>query len=85
MLKARMGDAASQVSTAMLPDWIVRLAALVSPRAAQIAPDLGKVRTSTSEKAKRLLGWEPRSAEDALVATAESLLQLGLLHHSKTA
>ena len=84
VLKARMGDAASQVSTAALPDWMVKLAALVSPRAAQIAPDLGKVRKSTSEKAKRLLGWEPRSAEDALVATAESLIRLGLIHNSKT-
>ncbi len=84
-LKARMGDDASQVSTAALPDWLVRLAALVSPRAAQIAPDLGKVRKSTSEKAERLLGWKPRSAEDALVATAESLIRLGLLDQSKTA
>ena len=32
---------------------------------------------------RRVLGWEPRSAEDAVVATAESLVQLGLVKSSK--
>ena len=31
---------------------------------------------------RRVLGWQPRSAEDAVVATAESLLRLGLLKAS---
>jgi len=34
---------------------------------------------ATSEKARRLLGWNPRSAEEAIVATAESLVRLQLL------
>ncbi|MEP6988042.1 MAG: aldehyde reductase, partial [Chloroflexota bacterium] len=58
---------------------LVRLAAPFSPAAAQIVHDLGKVRRSSNEKAKRVLGWSPRSKEDAIVATAESLVQLGLL------
>jgi hypothetical protein len=29
-----------------------------------------------------LLGWVPRSSEEAIVATAQSLLQLGLLKKS---
>jgi dihydroflavonol-4-reductase len=36
-------------------------------------------------EAKRLLDWHPRSKEDALVATAESMLELGLLKDSKRA
>ena len=47
--------------------------------AKQILPDLGKKKNATSEKAKRLLGWNPRSVEDAIVASADSLLSLGLL------
>lgn len=35
---------------------------------------------ATSEKAQRLLGWVPRSREEAIVATAESLVRLGLIH-----
>jgi dihydroflavonol-4-reductase len=37
--------------------------------------------SATGEKAKRLLGWTPRSREDAIVATAERLMRLGLLKH----
>jgi dihydroflavonol-4-reductase len=41
----------------------------------QLLPNLGKVRNATSAKARRLLGWKPRSRDDAIVATAESLIQ----------
>ena len=34
---------------------------------------------TTNEKAKRLLGWSPRSTEEAITATAESLVRLDLL------
>lgn len=79
LLKERMGDAASRVSTRLLPDLMVRLAALVNPTARRVVPDLGKVRSSTSQKAARLLDWKPRSKEEAVLATAESLVRLGLL------
>jgi dihydroflavonol-4-reductase len=41
----------------------------------QLVPQLGQIRRSTNNKAVRLLGWSPRSNEEALVATAESLLR----------
>ena len=40
---------------------------------------LGQNTACSSEKAKKLLGWQPRSAEDAIVATAESMFDLGLV------
>jgi dihydroflavonol-4-reductase len=79
LLTAHMGAAAQRIPTKSMPDWIVRLAALVDPEARQIAPDVGKVRRATSEKARRVLGWEPRSNEDAILATAVSLVRLGLV------
>jgi nucleoside-diphosphate-sugar epimerase len=79
VLKARLGDAARRVPLRQLPDFLVRLAALADPAVKQIIPELGKKKNATSAKASRLLGWSPRSREDALVATAESLLRLGLL------
>ncbi len=79
ILKARLGDAARRASTRELPDWLVRLASLADSSVRQIVPELGKSKNATSEKAKRLLGWSPRSREDALVATAESLIKLGLV------
>ena len=71
-----MGAAAKRVPTRQLPDWLVRLAALVDPAVKQIVPELGKAKNATNEKARRMLGWAPRSNEEAIVATAESLLAL---------
>jgi nucleoside-diphosphate-sugar epimerase len=81
-LKARMGAAGKRVSTREIPNWVVRLAALTDPMVRQILPELGKKKNATSAKAKRVLGWTPRSNEDSIIATAESLMQLGLLKDS---
>jgi len=42
-------------------------------------PLLDNTRHATSAKAERLLGWRPRSREDAIVATAESLIKFGIV------
>jgi hypothetical protein len=41
--------------------------------------DLGTVRHVSSEKARRWLGWRPRSSARAVTETAESLIALGLV------
>jgi len=79
VLKTRMGEAGRKVPARELPNWLVRIAALRDPAVKQILPELGKLKNGTNEKARRLLGWAPRSNEEAIVATAESLLRLGLL------
>ena len=79
VLKARLGAAAKRVPTLQLPDWVVRLAALRDPAVKQIVPELGKMKNASNEKAKRMLGWAPRSNEESIMATAESLMRLGLL------
>lgn len=85
VLKRRMGPAAGRVPTGELPDFLVRLAAMGDPAIQQVLPELGKKRGATNAKAVRLLGWSPRSAEDAIVATAESLQRLGMLKASAKA
>jgi nucleoside-diphosphate-sugar epimerase len=79
VLKSHLGSAAERVPTRELPDWLVRLAALRDPAIRLILPDLGKVKNTTNEKAKRILSWAPRSNEEAVLATAESMMWLGLL------
>lgn len=79
ILRARLGSAARGVPRFQLPDWTVRLAARRDPSVRQLLPLLGKIRNATSEKAGRVLGWSPRPNEEALVATAESLIRFGLL------
>lgn len=82
ILKHRMGAAAKRVPTREVPNFLIRLAAIREPSAKQILPELGKRKNGTSAKAQRLLGWKPRSAEEAVVATGESLVRLGLLKDS---
>lgn len=85
VLKARLGDAARRVPTRVLPNWVVRLVSMFDASVALIVPELGKYKNATNEKAQRLLGWEPRSNEEAIVATAESLVRLGLVKGIKKA
>jgi nucleoside-diphosphate-sugar epimerase len=79
VLKARMGPAGAKVPARQLPNWLVRLAALRDPALKQLIPELGTRRNGTNAKARGLLGWKPRTSEDAIVACAESLIRLGLL------
>jgi nucleoside-diphosphate-sugar epimerase len=83
VLKSRMAASAKRVPTRELPNWLVRIAALRDPAVKLILPELGRPKNATNEKAKRLLAWEPRSNEDSIVATAESLVRLGLLKDSQ--
>ena len=73
LMKGRLGEQGRKVPTRQLPDWTVRLAALSDPDVKQILSELGKMKNATAAKARRLLGWTPRSSEEALLATAQSL------------
>jgi nucleoside-diphosphate-sugar epimerase len=84
VLRRHMSAWAKKVPTRQLPDWLVRLAAMRDPVIKPLLPDLGNVKNATSEKANRMLGWTPRSSEESIVATAESLVRLGLFGVSPT-
>jgi dihydroflavonol-4-reductase len=57
-----------------LPGWMVKLIAMINPPAKQIIPEIGRERHISSEKAKRVLGWQARSAEEAIISGAKSLI-----------
>jgi nucleoside-diphosphate-sugar epimerase len=82
ILKSRTGSSGKRVPTRQLPDWLIRAVTLFDPAVKQILPELGKKKNATNEKARRLLGWTPRSNEESIVAAAESLIPLGLLKNS---
>ena len=73
-LKAGLGERARKVPTRELPDWLVRLVGRFDSGVGQLATELGTSKHATSAKAQQLLGWSPRSREEALIASAESLL-----------
>jgi hypothetical protein len=68
-----------------LPDWVLRLAAVFDKSIGLVVPELGKMKRATNEKAKRVLRWAPRLNEEAVIATGESLVRLGLLKNQKKA
>jgi dihydroflavonol-4-reductase len=83
VLKDRMGEAGRRVPTRQLPDWLIRFGAAFDRAARQILPELGRNKQAVSDKAKAVLGWQPRSREDAILASGESMLRLGLLKSRK--
>lgn len=79
VLREQLGPAAARVPKRELPDWVIRLLAIFNPLAREAVPRLGIKADASNEKARRVLGWSPRSNEDAIVASAESLIALGLV------
>ena len=82
LLRQRLGAAARRVPTRQLPDLALRAFSLLDPAVKMVLPELGKKRSVTNEKARRVLGWSPRSNEESIIASAESLMQLKLLKDS---
>lgn len=81
MLKSKMGDEANNVTTRVLPNWLVRIAALFNPAAKNIVSQLGRIKNASNEKARTLLGWSPRTNEEAIMAAVESLARFGAIKH----
>jgi nucleoside-diphosphate-sugar epimerase len=79
ILRRRLGDAARRVPARELPNWLLHAAGAFSRSVREILPELGKRKNGTSDKARRVLGWTPRSNEECIAAAGESLLKLHLV------
>lgn len=80
VLRKNLGAAAAKVPAKELPNWLIKLTALFKPQLKTVVPLLGMVKHASSEKAQKMLGWKPRSAEEAILATADSLIKMGVIH-----
>lgn len=65
-----------QIPKRNVPDFALKLMAIFQPIYKQTVTELGRTRKASNAKAARVLGVKFRSAEEALVASAESLIQL---------
>jgi nucleoside-diphosphate-sugar epimerase len=74
ILRGHFGDAAEKVPTRRIPNIVIRLAAQFNDEASSAAADLDYVKKISNDKARRVLGWEPRPASEAVIAAAESLI-----------
>lgn len=79
VLRAEFPDRASRIPKREIPDWLLRLARLVSGTARDSLAELGPAKTTDAGPARALLGKPFIPAEDAIVATARSLIANGLV------
>ncbi|NYT39430.1 aldehyde reductase [Sphingomonas sp. R-74633] len=79
VLRKNLGPAGARITRRRIPSWLVRIMALFNPMAREAAPRLGIQSNASNEKARKLLDWRPRSNEEAILATANSLIELGLV------
>ncbi|NOW97936.1 aldehyde reductase [Mucilaginibacter sp. SG564] len=78
LLREKMPVISAKVSTKTLPDWVVRIVALFSPKAKAIASMLKASRNVSNGKARNVLGWEPIATnEEAILLSVESMLKFG--------
>ena len=78
-IRQALGDDAKKVPTRELPDFLVKLIGLFDGNARSIVSDLGKVRDVDNSRTRAALNMTFRPAEEAAVATARSLVDLGLV------
>lgn len=62
-----------------LPNFMVRLYSNIDASLKPILVDLGAERKVSHAKARRELGWEPLSTEEAVISCAKSLIEQGIV------
>lgn len=67
------------VTTRRVPDWIIKVIARFGGPARQIINDIGNEKVFDGSKGEKLLGRKFIGARDSILATAESVIRLGMV------
>jgi nucleoside-diphosphate-sugar epimerase len=78
-LKEGLGARAGKVPTANMPDVVFRGLAAVQPQMKALLPLLGRTTVFSTQKAREVLGYEPRPGAQTVADTGESLMALGVV------
>ena len=78
-LRAALGDAARKAPTRQLPDAMVRLVALFDAQVRSISSELSRKLSFDNSRTRQALGIDFIPPAEAAVATARSLIELGLI------
>jgi dihydroflavonol-4-reductase len=76
IMKQNLGDRAGKIPERELPNWLMRLVGTFNKQIKPFLSELGKIKPVSNEKAKSVLGWQPRTHEEAILSAAESILNL---------
>ncbi|MEU3854047.1 NAD-dependent epimerase/dehydratase family protein [Streptomyces sp. NPDC029554] len=83
-LREELGAAAANVTAFQLDDDVVRKAAETDPAMRELLPALGRRSRHSTDKARRLLGWQPRPGREAVADCARSLIAHGVVPAAPT-
>lgn len=61
-----------------MPNWLVKVFGMFDAPTKQISQLLDAERFTPADKAKKVLGWQPRNLEETILETAEQIRALGL-------
>jgi nucleoside-diphosphate-sugar epimerase len=67
-----------KVPMRQIPFWILRVASLFDKTLKLVIKEVDKRQDVSHERARSVLGWEPRGLEEMVVAMGESLIQHGV-------
>lgn len=76
ILREAFPDLAYRIPSRRIPDWLLRLVALVRPLYKQTVTELGRTRHASNARARDVLGVQFRSSKEALIAAGQSLIDL---------
>ena len=79
LLRAHLGPVGAKLPTRTISPGMVRFLALFIPRLRELVPQLGQPKGASHDKATRVLGWNPLPVAEAVTASADSLVKLGLV------
>ena len=79
VLRERLGADAGRVPSRVAPNLLVKAMSLFDSSIRSVTADLGKRPEYSNQRARELLGWEPRPLEDSIEETARSLQAHGVV------
>lgn len=79
LIREKRPENAKKVPTMSVPKILVYLLSWFDSSLKQILPELGVPTNSENAKAKSVLGWKPRTAEESILDTVDSLVKFGVV------
>lgn len=79
LLNQTFGPQGHPVRTRELPNWVVRIVALFDPAVGRIVPELGRQKYYDNSAIRKDLKWRSRPLDGTIIATGESLIELGVV------
>jgi dihydroflavonol-4-reductase len=78
ILRTHFADSTfKKIPRLLIPSFLVRILGLFDKKIALVTNSLDWDYELSNEKIKRVLGWKPRSKEEAIISIAESLIEQG--------